>query len=95
MNEEKYGSTNNDAVVHNEILGITTPKEIGKWELKGAIKYKNGNWFLTGKHIYVDSFNKEQFHKDRHIGEKLWTVSDEARKMFEELHPKPDYYPQL
>lgn len=45
----KYGSQNDEDIIHNSILGFVSVKDVKEAELQGAIIYLHRNWYITSE----------------------------------------------
>lgn len=45
----KYGSRNDEDIIHNCILGFVSVKEIKEAEIHGSIIYLYGSWFVASE----------------------------------------------
>ena len=76
----KYGSDYDEDIVYNDILGITTPREIKKLESMGAIVYRDV-WRIRTTQINITPDNAKLFSRNYPYGAKV-VVPSEAWKRY-------------
>ena len=100
----RYGSSNLEDIVSNELLGICRVKLIHELEDNGAIVYQEGYWKIKTEPIFVNSENKDRFGSHHHIGECVyvptqawndWIESKKTSKVKQQIEEDKQAFEEL